>query len=1142
MKNIIVFFLIFSFIFFEISPLVIYAQSSQISFKDYLIPQCGLVGIEGQTSQAIDEEQLNQCAQRFSFDVNSIKSCVSVSGVNIQCVTSKLGTTLPNLSEVLSCLEEAVPEFGFLPFPIPGTTKGGFNFKDFINILGVQLFSEALGNFISSGLRALGLGGLVGGKVPTNDEGAQSIIGKSIEETAKNFTTQLQTAINLGIADVKNYLAFKIRSTLEGLIYNRILKNFIPDIEKYRYFRMYQAYTRAVDKLLAPYTQQSNVSCLPVEVKACVFNILNKASENAELFINRSENPKLAKRIFKSLAKTKRFEILNKSNCDPQDPQTFQIYQALGLTPKIIVANNGTNLTAQIKPTQSLIAQANQQKLSLVAKINNLFANPFQSFNLRSLLGQAGPTDIDTNQPLIDAVGIIDNAIEQANCNLIFNTSTAKIFQELEDELQNFNAYQQEPGATTFKPKTACLKTDAEAKIESLSAQLTEVEKKYGTTSIEAIQLKNTIDQLKKIRDEQRKVGITGESPFCVQKDEIKNPISVYEDLKQQISKGTFEFFNNREGATNVFVSFIRGWIDSQLFKLIDKGFGDLNKESSSNLFVQSNLENAYSLQRIEESCGRLKNSGVAGLEQSCRNILFEQRAALMNMTKFDLQNKLTEIQGVFKLINDLQNKINTYSATITEGVTTVTLNYRDLLQDNAASILGDLANSDNELRAISSNLSTALSEFQNIFNFTEKKLDQINNTLQQLENSPLAQRINNLNQELTNLQNRINQVKQDIQNKLNDLQNEAQNPKFISLFQIANYDYNSVRIKYPRNYHSSHYYDRFPFNIEGESQRFKLGEKEELSFYSYFYPKLINILAAQNLNSIYDNGRRIHFSYRGGENTSPAVPYIVYDLISKILAILYNYPRQAVETQQQQNLLAALNSHFNKFFNNTEGITIDNNDINKLEAFFSNLESVSTRTLRFVNNNSSVFPEIFTLVAQGSGGGQEVDFNLKETLNLFVSLSSKYKDIMQKIKANDIVKIQNDINRITAEIASTTEEYNKQINEILTKSGIDKEEIERNYNKIQELNNQLNEIDQQINSLCNTYNSTLMEAEAIINANLRNTNNNQPPADEESGSGGGETGQNNFGKRLAKVVKSLVGNALEPLSFLLKPKKIQIK
>lgn len=1149
MKKIISLITLFSIIF---SNNFIYAQNTQISLRDYLIPQCGLTGVEKEISQPIDEEQIRECAQSFRLDFNNLKRCVSFSGIDIQCLQSIIPRST-DIDSLTDCLENALPITDFAPLPFPGAKGGGgfkFSLKTFFEMLGFQLMMEGIGKLmglVQNFLSGLGLFS----KVPTNDQGAQGMIGKSVEETAKNFVAQIQTAINLGLQDVQNYLVFKIRSTIESLIYNKIIKNFVPDIQQYRFFRMYQAYTRAVDKILEPYTQNPNISCLPFEVKSCAYKLLREAEAKAKGYLDRSQYRSIAKRTFKSISRTKRFEILNKPNCDPSDPQTFQIYTALGLTPKITVAQNSGTLTSQIKQTQSLIAKVEINKPTLLGKAINIFANPFKSINLRLLLGQAG-NNTETKEKLIDPTIIADNAIETANCNLIFNSTTEKIFKELEAEVSVFTAYTEQPGGVSFMPKTSCLKTDAEAKVESLESQLDELIKKSGTSSVEVQQLRNTIEQFKKIAEQQRKAGVTGESPICIESKNIENPISVYEDLREKITKGTLEFFEKREGSTNVFVSFIRSWIDTELFKLIDKGFSNIYKENNDALFAKTGLDEAYSGKNANVVCGKLEGT-ARGYKEACQNIFLDHQAYFANITKFDLQNKLIEINKIFKLLTDIMNKTSAYYSTITDGFTTVTLNYSGSFENETIDILNELSNYPSQLDNVSSSLLALTTETSGIFNFASGSLNQINKAFQDLENSTIAQEITSTTNRISELQKKIDEKKNQIQQILTGLQSEANNPKIMTLFTSAEFKIENIKLEEELNY-MDYSYQGFDFDIDGINNRFVLGQAEKLSFYDYFYPKLVNVVAGRNLRNLLNTPIRfipywggILFGQRDIVSTNP--PFVLADLLKTIYAVLYNVPEAAVNTENQQNLLNAIFNNFNNFFNGVTSSSFTNTDLNKLTQFFSNLESIASRTLKFINDGndplSNFFPEdakFKLLVIKNGNRLSEPIFNFRESLRNLINISSKMNKILEIAATSNILNIQQEINNLNQELVKLNDQYNNEINNILKQAGVNREELESNFNKIREVGNRLTELDHQLSAICNGYNSTLNEVEAIINARLRNqATENNPPTEEEGGGGGSSSEKNNLGRRLALIIKNLTANIFEPFN-LLKPKKIQVK
>ncbi|GIW65810.1 MAG: hypothetical protein KatS3mg094_329 [Candidatus Parcubacteria bacterium] len=1148
MKKIIIFLFILTII---LNQSIVLAQNTtpQVSLKDYVIPQCGTGNyIENKTSQPIDEEAIKECAKNFNLDFNNLRSCVGSSGINTGCISRNFPTIVNNLNQVIECLENAVPDYGYLPLPMPGVGKGNFNFnfKTFIEMVKNQLIMEGMskiasivGNFLGNLLG--GLGGLFGGgSVPTDDKGSQGLIGKSIEETAKNFVTQLETGIKLGLSDSQDYFKFKLKSTLENLVYNKISKNFIPDIQQYRYLRMSQAYTRAVDKLLKPYTQDENIQCLPFEVKACAYNLLKELNAKASAFMDKSKDPKAAKKIFRSITKTNRFSILNKPNCDPNDPNTFHIYTALGLSPSVIVQKSSATLTAYIKPTNQILARAENNEKNLALKLGNFFANPFKIINLRNLLGQTR-NNLDQNK-LIDQEQIINQAIEIANCNLIFNTSTAKIFQELDEELSTFNAYSNEPGGTTFMPKTACLKTDAEAKLETLQAQLEEEQKKSNPDNNKIASLQNTINEYKKIADQQRKSGITGESSFCIKKDEIKNPIATYEDLREKISKNTFDFLN-QSSSGNVIATFIRGWINSSLFNLIDKGFADFNKGENQELFIQNNLDKIYSQQ--QKDCDKLNNSGVTGLKEVCQNVVFDNRALGLGMNTFNVQNKLIEIKQIIELIPNLQNKNSAYYATITDAITTITTNYIAFL-NNPGLFLGQLNNYSNGLENISSRLNELSSNTQQHLNLASTTLNQLITTLNNLNNSTITKEIDRLNQEINKLSSDIEQTKKQIQEKIDQILRDVNNPKISNLFLNANV--NDIHPD-PRYYYHEPIFN-IPFSNSEYGSNIKilsLGSSIRLSFYDHFYPELVNAIAGlNNIGSFFNTNlasiiitEDVFGSKRTSINIERHPDFVIADMSAKIFAILYSIPQSAAVSENQQNLLTAVTSQLNNFLNGTA--TMTKPDIDRLNTFFTNLEEIASRTLKFINNTSdpklSDLNHSFTL--QGPNN-YSIQLNTREVFRLLLRISSNFKDLFNFINKNNIINTQNQINQLNTQLTKLKQQHDNEMDKIFQQSGIDQNQINNVYQEIQKIIEELNNIDTELSSLCEDYNNSIIELEASINAQIRNQSSGSsgPPLEEDGGDGGSA---NNFGKFLALIVKNLTGNIFETINFI-KPKKIEIK
>lgn len=1199
MKKIIIFFLIISINLSHLSVGIVYGQSSgpsSIDLKPYSL-QCGSTIAE--EIAEVDEEQIQACANQFGIsDLDSLKRCVGANGINTQCVARNFSGS--NLDNLLACLNDAVANIDFMPMLVPSGGKGmpKFSFKQFLELLKQQIITEVLNlglnkimgviNSLISGL----LGGFLSTKVPTDDKGAQGILGKSVEETVKNTFSQIQAGINLGLQDAQNYLAFKAKATLESAIYEKIFKNFIPDIQQYRYLRLYQAYARAVDKILEPYIKQSNITCLPVEVKTCAYTLLNEAAAKANVYIGRSESPRLTKRLFKSLQRTNRFSIINKPNCDPNDPNTYQIYQSLGLTPKLITGQSSATLTANIKPTQSLIAKVEIQKPSLLARTFNFIANPFNSINLKFLLGQANQNQNNQGK-LIDPAAIAENVIEMANCNFIFNSSTEKIFKELENEISTFNAYIGQPGAANFKPKTACLKTAAEANLETLNKQKEDLIRQKGASSTEVLELENTIRQYQQIAEQQRKAGISGESPLCLKSGEVENPISTYENMREKITKGTLDFFENREGATNIIVSYIRGWINSELFKLIDQGFAKLYKGKSDELFVKSNLEEAYSEKRRNQICGVIPNDMIP-LKSSCDNIFNLNKETLANLTVFELQDQLIQVKNSLKLITDLQSKINSYATTMASGTNALigyTAGY-SLFGAQPPAVLGniirELQNILSQINTASSTLNGLVSSTQNILGFASGTLEQIERAIQNLENSSTAREITEISNQINQIEQRITTTTKAIQEKLNNLNQNANNSAISSIFNQLqanrqNYSGNvNVDVFSGFKGNGIEIFVGLPYDVQMgrvlrlaidinsipnsirsfvDSQgKLTLGEEQRLSFYENFYPELITQLA-NNLSvpaateNFYNNLRFHQYTYthligddyRSGTITSKH--HAIAEIAKVLLASLYKFQIGAVDTDEQTNLLGAIYNQFSKFFNENATVTITQNDIDRLNNFFTNVELIASNTLNYINRNSADFERfnknfLLTVDPPGPNRGSRSEFNFKQTFEAIIRVSKLAKELFQELQNNNtILSYQSQLNSLNTRLTELRNAYNREIERILNESGVDREVLNSKIQEAKNLEAQIKELDKEVNNLCFEYNDNLSQGEIAFNTYLRNLNTGgSPPPDEESG-GGGSSGQinNSVGKRLALIVKGLIANVFEPFNFF-KPRQVKIK
>jgi hypothetical protein len=1135
-----------------------FAQTTtRLDLSDYKIQSCTIdFGQNKVELNQVSDESINLCLNNVGIkvDLNSIRGCFK-NGIDTKCLEYKVGgvgsVTQDKIDKVIDCLESSLPFFSEI---IPGLGGLGdikapkLDIGTFLKFIAgaylMNLVSDIINKFI----------GQIFGKVPTNDSGAQQAVAAATQETAKGLAGQIQQGLQLAIQDSIEYLQYKILSAIESVIYDKILKNFIPDIKQYTYLRLYQAYSNAIEKIIEPFNKP-NISCLPLEVKSCALSLLDTANDQMIQAARRSEESKTAIRLVKDLTRNKKFEIFNKATCDPKDPTTFSVYQALGLNPSIVVAENATTLTAYMKEPQILVTKVEIERNNYLANIYNFFANPFKSINLRYLLGQAGGNNKNNTQINLDEElrKINETTNDIGNCSLIANTSTMKIFQELETELRGLATYLSQPGGVNFKFKSECRTTVAEQRIKSLDAQIAQLQerlKKLDPSSPEASQITAKISELERLKnqyqqqeDQIRKAGITGESALCVEKGEIKNPISTYEEMKNVIEKKDLTYFLNRSNTQNILVNFVRGWVNSNLFKTIDEGFNRLGIKTSNPQSSQDIAE-IYSPKKANELCSDYKNYGLTGGDTVCKNVMYQQNTLLMNMNKLEMQTNLNNIQNILELFSNILNTVNIYSSTtkggendlrgilITyAGFSYISQDYLNALQK----IINDIEDINSSLENASSTLNSLSNKISELYNFSSSNLATLTRVLSSLENSTLTQEINSITALIREKEEKLSNIKNEVNSKLQRLQQISNNQRFITLFSLAEnklLDNSKIRPVLP-----SGYFDYYYGNESVPGANTAMGSfmnilpvtRQNLSFYNYFYPYfVINLSSLNNIGDFINNGK-IHFRTRAlfqGEDTLTNPPFLLADTIRRIIFALYNTPEEGVSEKNQKNILTAVVDVLNDYFNGATS-SLTQEDINKLSTFFNSLEDVSNRMILYVNQNTATFPEDYAL-AYDIVGKQIIKMNLKETLEYFKTISSSYKETIEFVKENfaTISPLIAEINQLKNRLDQMQKDYDNLYQQAFKNSAISKNVVTEKSNEAENIRNELFSIRSDLSNVCTNYNRLLTEFEGIVNTMIGSN----------SGSSGTSSAQieneENQGRKFAKLIKNSLGNIFSVFSL----------
>jgi hypothetical protein len=1156
-------FLVIILISFSISSLLSFynfsfAQTTtRLDLSDYKIKSCIIdFGQNKVELNQVSDESINLCLknENINVDLNSIRGCFK-NGIDTKCLEDKVRgvgiVTQDKINKVIDCLESSLPFFSEI---IPGLGGLGdvkapkLDIGTFLKFIAgaylMNLVSDIINKFI----------GQIFGKVPTNDSGAQQAIAAATQETAKGFAGQIQQGLQLAIQDSIEYLQYKILSAIEGVIYDKILKNFIPDIKQYTYLRLYQAYSNAIEKIIEPFNNP-NISCLPLEVKSCALGLLDTANGQMIQAARRSEEAKTAIRLVKDLTRNKKFEIFNKETCDPTNPETLLVYQQLGLNPSIVVAENAATLTAYMKEPQTLLAKVEIERNNYLANIYNFFANPFKSINLRYLLGQAGGINENNTQINLDEQlrKINETKNDIGNCSLIANTSTMKIFQELETELKGLAIYLSQPGGVNFKFKSECRTTAAEQRIKSLDVQIEQLQerlKKLDPSSPEASQITAKTSELERLKNQYqqqeeqiRKAGITGESALCVEKGEIKNPISTYEEMKNAIEKKDLTYFLNRSNTQNILVNFVRGWVNSNLFKTIDEGFNRLGIKTSNPQSSQDIAE-IYSPKKTSELCSDYKNYGLIGGDTVCKNVMYQQNTLFMNMNKLEMQTNLNNIQNILELFSNILNTVNIYSSTTKKGendlrgilityagFSYISKDYLNALQK----IINDIEDINSSLENASSTLNSLSNKINELYNFSSSSLLTLTKALSDLENSTLTQEINSITALIREKEERLSNIKNEVNSKLQRLQQIAINQRFITLFSLAEnklLDNSKIRPVLPSGYFDYYYGNEFVPGANttmGSFMNILPATRQNLSFYNYFYPYfVINLSSLNNIGDFINNGK-IHFRTRAlfqGEDTLTNPSFLLADTIRRIIFALYNTPEEGVSEKNQKNILTAVVDVLNDYFNGATS-SLTQEDINKLSTFFNNLEDVSNRMILYVNQNNSNFPEDYAL-AYDIVGKQIIKMNLRETLDYFKTISSSYKETVEFVRNNfaTISPLIAEINQLKNRLDQMQKDYDNLYQQAFKNSAISKNVVIEKSNEAENIRNELFSIRSDLSNVCINYNRLLTEFEGIFNTMIG------------SNSGGSGTNsaqienEENQGRKFAKLIKNSLGNIFSVFSL----------
>jgi hypothetical protein len=988
------------------------------------------------------------------------------------------------------------------------------------------------------------------GKVPVGASEVNADIRNSIKEATKNVLASIKVSIQLSIKDALEYFKFKLINKVNDLIYSKILKNYISDINLYRNFRLFLAQQKAINRVLNRY--KNCLSCVPDDFRWCFVSILNNAQIAGLDLASQSENAAKLIKYVNAFIKLQTLNILERGICESREEETI-LYNCLGVQPPLY--EEALSSWGEGGPAS---AAFNTKPKNLITKIEtkspNVFANIFSLINPKGLLAQFYPSqDFGSyGKIFFPFIEKINTEINLGNCSILMSRIMAEINAELEKEKERLGIQFQQPGGFTFKPKTECLKTWAEVEREEVMRELARAMEKGDREKVN--KLSTTTEILNQIIAQQK--DITGEDPRCLIPGPTISAPSDYERLKEQILTSPLEFFKSQERAVNTLVAFIRSWLSTKLFKILDKGFASLESRKTKSEIV-TDITKAYEGNRIKEICDKTESVGVRGVSQICRQTLESQKQTIGEIVKNDVKDLSLRLRKILLPFQEVISETDKFHNTITALIDYIENNNLNISEDKLIE-LGNIAQqiyaNKKELDDINNNFSNSSSTINQL---STLQLDTATITKLQEERDAITK-------EIENLESRFRKNTQRVNSLLSEAYNLGFNSKLTTFF--SNYPNMSLLIKksyrcepFPRDY--IFYYDE-PRGYEGYraggvcnyySTYPTLGNKINLTFHKNFYSTHlmdVNDLNYEWIKRRYDESQadliydRPFKLYHGYENRYVSAYLIAHDL----LIILYSLYGQDETSINSNSFMNSLNTHIS----NLVSVNIDlsrkqefvNEIKNVLIPYFDKLERFSIYLIGFTKNNTTpartlLYDFNFTY---SSGRGSSVSLNTGEVLEYLKKLSSLYKEILNIIikmyteQDSDVIRygeLKEDLMRLNKQLE---EEQNKVLDELLSK--LSSEEINALYSSLENNVEKINDIMDSNYNLCQEYNQLIKDIEEELKSASQETAPSLPEG--ESYKIQKET-KFSLIRRTFDITKNLIASIFNVFNIF-KPKKIYIK
>lgn len=1089
---------------------------------------------------------------KTSVDLSPYKLSCNLEKIEIEEITPEATETIEYTSE----LEGFAGKFG---------EKGTGFLQSLFQGLLADIAIGVIQDFITSLL----------GKVPVGAAETNNAIATSIKESTKNVLASIRTSIQLAIKDSLEYLKFQLINKVNEIIYGKILKNFIPNLEAYKNFRLFTAYQRAYNKAFLRY---KTLPCLPKELKDCLEALLGNSNQIGINFAKNAENSSKLIRFINAFHKLQRLEILEKRECE--DYELEQVYTILGLT------NPKPQTYSGYKPPEAYVAKLPKEKIpGSFANIFNNFKNIFGKINLKRLTAQIAPDFVPKEGSFniyFDIYEPLRTQINVGNCLTLNDRFLTQVMEDLTKEEERLNVQIQQPGGVTFKPKTRCLKTWTQVEYEETMKALAEAMEKGDMTKIEMLDKKR--EELKtKIENEKE---ISGEDPNCLIPGPTLSSPSTYEELKKQILTSPLEFFKSQERATNVLVAFVRSWLASKLFKIIDKGFASLEAKSSSNYYYLSDIKKAYDMNRIEKICSEMESTAIPKIKESCKASLESQRRKIFELEQKNVTELREKILKVFQRIRDLQTRLEEFDSSTT-ALQNELQNYTQFISEEKLSDLSETLN----------NLTTIKEDFENISQIIAGSTS----SLEQFSNNELLEEIASVTKDYEEKIQALDADIQKIRAYLENIQREAQQ-KLASAFNLSGLITNKIS-----NFFSDYFdLEKNPLtnpkdfigyiNSTGGYEGIVTGEdppkyhscspsldkKIRLSFFSDFYPTRIkNCLYSYTYEQIEERFDKSEVEIKvktgtdwkkGAELFKDGYHYSIYFIIHDLIYIfysLYNVPATKTGIQQENFLYATYNFLTNLISGNIKVSQNLENEINQLYEYFDALEKYTLNTIQYakdkwsdsrykieflitkekVNWNAGA-DNILKTVDKLISSNKAIKLRLGEVLDFLLTTSKGFKEAIEVYKNaiqadNQFVQNIQRIQQLEERKKGLVNELNSKIDVLWSQiiNMVNPEELQNISNSIDQNLEKINDNIEDLNNLCEAYNNLIEEIENEINEKMKTQQETQPELPPEEPSSQIKIRQPVITamQRIFGITKGIFANIFSVFNIF-KPKKIYIK